>query len=159
MVDKGVSYGCKHGGVRPNNLTPAESSVSFYKTGVNYALTLNPIDKFQFLGKPNRLNRFRNFIHEQLMNFSCRYEMFLEISEPRGFHISKYAGPRLHLHGTIKFRKNKEMAQFLLLDYYDLLRWASVDIDTVGDLDVWRAYCMKQHLIKNCRFASYDIIE
>ncbi len=127
---------------------------NFFKVNTWYSLTLNPPNKHQFLGHVDRFKRFRNFCYENLFILKS-YEMFIEISEPRGFHIKGYEGPRLHLHGRVRFNSNKELAQFLLNGYYKLLRWSSVDIDTINDADTWSAYCTKQHLFKKARLSSF----
>lgn len=127
----------------------------YYKKNIPYSITLNPIDKYQFMGKIERLKRFRNLVYEQFVSNWCEYELYIEISEPRGFKTQGYSGPRLHIHGTIIFRKNKEILDFLLDKYYRLLRWTSVDIDTISDKTKWKEYCIKQNIIKNNRISNY----
>lgn len=126
---------------------------NFFILNTWYSFTLNPIDKYQYFGKEDRFIRFCNFCYENLFILHC-YELHVEVSEPRGFHVQGYSGPRLHLHGKLKFRSKKELAKFLLTGYYKLLRWSSVDIDTIGDMEKWDAYCIKQKLLKK-RLSSF----
>ncbi len=126
----------------------------FYKPYDWYSITLNPIDKHQYFGKENRYQRFRSFVYEQFFELKCAYTFKIEISEPRGMKTQGYNGPRLHLHGRIRFKNNKEVAKFLLDTYYKLLRWTSVDIDSIEDIVIWDAYCDKQRLWKKDRLSN-----
>ena len=132
-----------------------DTTSSYFKVHDCYAFTLNPVDKYQFFGHKDRFRRFRNFVYEQFLSFSARYELFIELSEPRGMHTAGYMGPRLHMHGTVCFETKKQLGDFLMNDYYSLLRWTSVDIDTVDCYETWLSYCTKQHLIKDLRIASF----
>ncbi len=130
---------------------------NFYTLNKRYSLTLNPVDKFQFLGKVDRYNKFRNFIYEQLMLLSCTYEFFIELSEPRGMHTQGYAGPRLHLHGWIEFKTRRDIGKFLLVDFYKLTRFASIDIDTISNFATWIKYCKKQKIYKKNRLSNFSV--
>ncbi len=131
---------------------------NYFQTNIKYSITLNPIDKYQFFGRPNRFARFRNFIYENLFILKeIEYEFFIELSEPKGFHTQGYSGPRLHLHGTILFPRKQSLTKFLLHHYYALLRFTSVDIDTITDTAVWYSYCTKQKLIANNRLSSFSL--
>ncbi len=135
----------------------ADSLENYYKLCKWYSITLNPIDKYQYFNSPNRFKRFKSFIYEQLLTFPAKYELFIEISEPHGMHTQGYSGPRLHLHGKIQFNTNKDRYMFLSNGYYKLLRFCSVDIDTIDDLRKWYKYCTKQHIFKLNRLASYEV--
>jgi len=128
---------------------------NYFTTNTKYSITLNPIDKHQYFGKKDRCRLFRNFVYEQCLSLNCEYQLFIEISEPNGFHIQGYNGPRLHLHGYILFPKPKALALFLVHDYYNLLRFSSVDIDTIKDKSHWYKYCTKQHLLKNNKISNF----
>ncbi len=133
-----------------------ELSKNFFHVGKKYSITLNPIDKHQFINKGyDRFKSFRSFVYEQCLATKYEYELFIEISEPYAMKTQGYFGPRLHMHGYVKFRSSKELAQFLMYDYYKLLRWTSVDIDTIGDESKWYSYCTKQHLFKNNRLSNF----
>ncbi len=132
---------------------------NFFKVNTWYSVTLNPIDKHQFCHKVDRYDKFHQFMYEQLSYLKCTYEFFIEISEPRGMHIKGYMGPRLHLHGKVRFKSRVEIAHFLLRDYYRLLRFCSVDIDSIDDLRKWYKYCTKQLLFKDRRLSSFEECE
>lgn len=125
-----------------------EKPTGFYKINTIYSVTLNPTDKYQFFGNELRFRKFRNFVYEHTIGLHCDFNLIIEISEPHEFKIAQYKGPRLHLHGTLYFANTKCLGKFLMHDYYKLLRWTSVDIDTIDNLDTWHDYMMKQHLIK-----------
>ncbi len=136
---------------------PIKKSTVFFQTNTKYSITLNPVDKHQYFGKPNRYRLFKNFMYEQLLQLDCEYQMFIEISEPTGFHTKGYSGPRLHLHGYILFPKKISLINFLLHHYYSLLRFTSLDIDTCGDEVTWFSYCTKQKLFKNNRLSNFSM--
>lgn len=114
-----------------------------YKCNEVYAISLNPIDKYQFAGKPDRWKKFTNFIHGQLISWRYDYYLFTEISEPKTINQGQI-GPRLHLHGTIIFESKKQIQTFLLHSLYQLSRWCRIDIDTIDDIDHWTSYMTKQ---------------
>lgn len=128
---------------------------NFFHTNRKYSITLNPIDKYQYYGLPDRIQKFRNFMYDHLLVLTCQYEFYIEISEPRGMHIQGYNGPRLHLHGWLLFKTKSQLGSFLVNQYYMLLKISSVDIDTIDDEAKWLEYCQKQRLIKNNRLSSY----
>lgn len=128
---------------------------NFYKINTNYSVTLNPVDKYQFFGRIDRYQKFHTFMYDNFLSFVGKYELFIEISEPRGMKIQGYGGPRLHLHGTISFKSKKQIKWFLLYGYYKILRYSSFDIDTIDDLTKWRIYCTKQTILKHNRIASH----
>lgn len=121
----------------------------YYVTHKKYSITLNPIDKYQFLGHQHRVKRFRNFVYEQLLGYPGTIKYWIEISEPRGMHTQGKSGPRLHIHGYFEFDSRKQIGHFLTHTFYALLRWTSVDIDTIDDLSKWESYCKKQKLIRS----------
>jgi len=132
---------------------------NYYKCNTMYSVTLNPVDKYQYFGKVNRLRLFRSYCYEQLLATNYRYEYFIELSEPRGMKTQGYNGPRLHMHGTISFSTPKELGGFLMTGLYDLLRWTSVDIDTILNKVIWDKYISKQHLIRKNRLSNYNVIK
>ncbi len=134
----------------------ADTKDNFYKVNTWYSFTLNPSDKFQFYGKMDRLKRFRNFFYELFLSIKFTYEVFIEISEPRGMQRDTYKGPRLHMHGKVRFETSKQLGTFLLIDFYKFTRVALVDIDTISDPLVWYQYCTKQRLFKKNRLSSFD---
>ncbi len=141
------------------NKKTVSASGNFYKINKRYSITLNPIDKYQFVSKMgNRFNTFRNFVYGEALAIKYKYEWFIEISEPHEFKKQGYYGPRLHIHGYMEFRNKKELAEFLLFGYYKLTRWASVDIDTIEDNKIWYDYCTKQKLFKKNRLSNFQSI-
>jgi len=127
----------------------------FYNTNVLYSITLNPHNNHQFHGHEKRYRRFRNYMYQNLLSLHGEYEIFIEYSEPRGMQVQGRTGPRLHAHGTLLFKSKKDLAHFLMTDYYKLLRWTSVDIDICSDPKVWYNYCTKQKLHKSVRLSNY----
>lgn len=125
---------------------------NFYYTRTDYAITINPMDKYQFFNKDDRFQRFRNFMYAQLIGLDghgVKYTFYIEISEPRGHHTQGYMGPRLHLHGTITFPTKAALGYWLLYGYSMLCKIGDTDVDTIQDKDLWQQYCSKQRLFKN----------
>ena len=117
------------------------------KTKTYYSITLNPSDKSQFLGNPNRYSKFHTRIYNILIDLKVQYDLNIEISEPSGMKTQGYSGPRLHLHGIIYFKTREQLQNFLLKGYYEITRISSIDIDTIENLQTWSDYCQKQHIL------------
>lgn len=118
---------------------------NFFKTCTPYSITINPCDKFQYHNRPDRIKRVNGLIYEALLS----YDTFnvLEFSEPRGMSVKGKTGPRLHTHGILYFKKLKDLKRFMAHGYYNILRFASLDIDTIDDLEKWFAYMNKQNIL------------
>lgn len=114
---------------------------------IYYSMTLNPNDKYQFAGKPDRMQLFRNTYYGIMVGWTeTNYLFYTELSEPK--NVNGTIGPRLHLHGFIKFTSNKAIKNFLLHEVYKLSKLGIVDIDTISDEEYWKKYCKKQqHII------------
>lgn len=124
----------------------------FYKVNKLYSVTLNPVDQSQFLGKLDRYKKFHTRIYNVLMDVGCKYDLYIEISEPRStknkeMFLQGYAGPRLHLHGIIQFTTRKMLQKFLLQGFYKITRISSLAIDHIDNLEQWHKYCTKQHIL------------
>lgn len=122
----------------------------YYKVGQLYSITLNPINRYQYFGTKNRFRLFKNRFYEEIQSINGQHYLVIEISEPRGMKVGNdnYYGPRLHAHGVIYFKSNKQICKFLLHDYTRLLRYTSLDIDICNDKDKWHKYIHKQLLFK-----------
>lgn len=114
---------------------------------VYYSMTLNPNDKYQYPGKQDRMQLFRNTYYGIFVGWTdTNYLFYTELSEPK--NVNGTIGPRLHLHGFIKFTTNAAIKRFLLHEHYKLNRIGIVDIDTIDDQEYWKKYCKKQqHII------------
>ncbi len=130
-----------------------------YKLRTPYAVTITPCDKYQYGGRVDRYERFRNHWYEEFLTLKFKYEMFIEISEPlnQKMLMKGTLGPRLHIHGVIQFKTNRELGEFLLNTVYRWLRMANVYIHTISESDVWHSYYSKQTLFKYNRLSSFDI--
>ena len=139
------------------NKTP--SNKNFIEKGI-YAVTINPDDKHQYFGKADRLQLFRTTCHNGLLflrSIHVDYHLYIELSEPKNNSQGSKNGPRLHLHGILKFRSTLSIKNFLLHGIYNLTRWSNYDLDTIKDLDIWKAYCQKQqHIMKETPISNTD---
>lgn len=134
-------------------------TTNFYEKGW-YSVTVNPDDKHQFFGKVDRLQKFREHMHNGLLFLKAMhidYHFILECSEPKSNEKWSKLGPRLHCHGIIRFRSTLSIKNFLMVGMYNLTRWCMYDIDTIGDINDWKAYCTKQcHIMKELPFTNDD---
>lgn len=124
------------------------TSKVYYKPGV-YTVTLNPCDKYQFLGQAKRFDKFRDMINELFMDYptlNIDYVMHLELSEPRGKLAHNTGGSRLHIHGHIRLRNNKAVFNFLINKLYQMLKYGWVKMDILNDPQIWETYITKQKL-------------
>lgn len=123
---------------------------TFYRIKQPYSITINPMDKFQYLGKPNRIISFRNFIYEKLISWvdhDIDYYFKMELSEPHQNLKQGYSGSRYHLHGIIVFKTTNALHWFLEQQIYKVCRYAHLDIDTIADISQWVEYMQKQKII------------
>ncbi len=121
----------------------------YYNIGQLYAITINPIDQYQFYNSKDRFTAFRHLFFTLFQNCHLQYNLYIEMSEPRGMNTQGYKGPRLHMHGTFLFKTKRQLIWFLTYGYNKILKYASLDIDTIADLAQWKSYCTKQKLFKN----------
>lgn len=124
----------------------------FYKKNTWYAITINPQDQHQYFGKEQRFNAFKNFWNTQFLTFPSMkidYHFNIELSEPQKL-MHNSGGPRLHMHGIIRFNTNHSIFKFLLNVLGELNKYGIIDIDTISDMKYWLAYITKQEHIFKC---------
>ena len=121
---------------------------TFYEPDKWYWITYNPEDKCQYLGKVDRLERFRQHIADKLKIINIIYYVVIEFSEPRGERPRAYSGPRLHIHGLIKFKDTKTVLQWLNYGMYYWCKQGRLDIDTPQKLEDCFKYMRKQRILK-----------
>lgn len=123
-----------------------------------YSITICPDDKHQFVNKEDRLQHFIDFVNEQFIHFptvGIHYKLHIELSEPRTI-LQGQLGPRLHLHGTLTFKSNNSVRNYLLREAYRLSRWSIIEIDTIDNPNIWLKYCTKQaHIMKTPEITNY----
>lgn len=113
-----------------------------------YALTITPENSFQFLGKTNRYELFRQALRERLNKLGCLFSLHIEASEVWSTTDNpKSVGPRLHAHGIIYIRDASEMREFLLYGLYGLQMMGTYKMKPITDLEGWKTYCTKQNWV------------
>lgn len=123
-----------------------------------YSITINPSEKYQHFGHPNRLTKFENEVSEVFRGCAEHVEFlfYVELSEPRGNLIGSvskttgscnHQGSRLHIHGIFRLIGNNGVREFLLTYMYKWLQLGFTNIDTCDDMDKWERYCKKQQVI------------
>jgi len=120
----------------------------FYKINVWYSITINPEDRNQYFGTPNRYVNFMRWIRGELFEIfplPMVYVGNVELSEPKNLTLGM--GPRLHFHGMFKFKDNAQIFKFLLMGLNRAARGGHVDIDTVGNVPTWISYCRKHEMV------------
>lgn len=135
---------------------------NFYFIDTLYAITFNP--EWQFNQKPDRYDKFHTKIYNLLVDLKISYDVVIEVSEPHARPKREYMqygseGPRLHIHGVIRFDTRKQLQDFLLFGVYRLCQNGITKIDSVKDLQIWSNYCKKQHILpKNRRIYSRELL-
>lgn len=123
--------------------------IPFYRVNLWYSLTINPENRYQYLGSDHRYTNFIRWLKAELREIfettGVTYVGNVELSEPKKLLDS--VGPRLHFHGMFKFKDNAQIFKFLLLGLNRMARIGQVDIDTVGDLPTWVDYCRKHEMV------------
>lgn len=100
-----------------------------------YSFTVSPCDDYQYFNEDDREDKFRKMFKMYFKKWkSINVYLYPELS-PRG---------RLHFHGTLLFKTEKSIKTFYLFYISDILRKAQIEIDTIGDEEKWRLYCVKQ---------------
>lgn len=115
------------------------------KTNTLYSLTIAPNDAQQkFYAKNfNRLELINNHYRKLFKRFDMdgiESVMVPEITTPMG---NKGRKPRYHFHGYISFKNIKGICKWYSIHWPGLLQNNVIELDTIGDLDVWKAYCFK----------------
>lgn len=134
------------------------TSKVFFNKDINYSVNICPDNKHQYFGKPERLKKFRQMIYEHFLILNDKdidYYFIIECSEPTS--KSEY-GPRLHLHGVIRFKTNTIIRDFLINKYYQLLGIGILEFDTIQQLDIWEAYIHKQvHIMQQRPLTNHHV--
>jgi len=118
----------------------------YYKINTWYAITINPEDTYQFIGKPDRLNKCVDHMNEVLLTalniYGITYVIHIDISEPREV---KYKGPgaRIHFHGRIMFNNNDQLVKFLLYGQCAIAQCGQTLYKEIDNYDKWEVYCKK----------------
>lgn len=118
----------------------------YYKVGTWYAITINPEDSYQFIGKPDRLNKCINHMNEVLLTalsiYGITYVIHVDISEPKEVRY-KGTGARVHYHGRIMFNNNDQLIKFLLYGQCAIAQCGQTLYKQIDHYDKWDAYCKK----------------
>lgn len=131
----------------------------FYHKNQLYSITINPNDNFQFRkSKARRIGNVHNHFYEHFLSYTTNrieYNLHLDISEPTSMTSDKY--PRIHFHGTICFKTNGSIRDWLTFLLPELLSKAYVDIDTISDPEIWHDYMTKyDHITKLSPLTNMD---
>lgn len=105
---------------------------------VEYAITINPSDKFQCFDYMKRMDCFKKLFNEKIRPLVSFGDMCTQLY----LEISKMG--RLHYHGTIEFQNEEDIGEFFLNKIHLLIDRTSFEIDTISDPEIWYDYCTKQ---------------
>lgn len=99
------------------------------------SITLNPEEQFYELSEMDRFIYWTDRLYKYLKEKThyCSIEVYPEVS-PVG---------RLHVHGVVAI-EDKYRYLFQMYDVPALVRYGHIEIDTIGDWDVWKTYFKKQ---------------
>lgn len=119
-----------------------EDKMKMFKNSHLYSITINPCDNLQYRKHKDRLMAVRRHLINDLTELKDYLEyivLWIDVSPCYKVGAGKY--PRVHFHGTIKF---KDVVSFHL-NVHTLDQHYNVDIDTIDDPKYWEAYCKKFH--------------
>ncbi len=133
----------------------------FYDKGL-YALTINPRNDYQYFGNPRRKFLMKQKINDVLGEFKeagIHYRMYWELSEPKD-NVVSISGPRLHLHGFIRFTTEASVKQFLMYHLYFITRIGMYKVEPLTCSRGWLKYCNKQsHIMKIDPLSNVDSLK
>lgn len=101
--------------------------------GKEYAISLNPCDKYQHFRSFKRPNEFMSdtsHIRECIPH--CR--LYVEISK-KG---------RLHYHGYMMIETEEELNEFYTYSIPKMISAGTICIKNIDDEKIWKDYCLKQ---------------
>lgn len=134
-------------------LETKEPNEMFYKKGIWYAFTYNPITLKQRYSKCDdnprtRGKLFRKDMAELFQNFGrddIEYYTRIEISNKHNNFSDKAPGPRLHLHGIIRFRTECSVYLFMMYHLNKFGDTGQFEIAPVHAAQTWYDYMHKQY--------------
>lgn len=113
------------------------------KVDTLYALTINPNDDHQYWKSSSTEDR--------LSDFNTYWQAYIQLLTAEihcNTEVSKIG--RLHYHGTISFKTQKNINDFYINNFYKLANISNVMITLISDLDGWEDYyCKASHMIKD----------
>lgn len=145
MVEKNEALRSK-----PRRTNEKMEDKCFYHPDTDYAFTLNPANGHQFYGDEMRVCKMHTYFRDILTQYlGNKWNAYMEISEPYGTRPHMYDGPRLHVHGTVRFSR-KRLLKFLVFGMRDICKIGYFDIEECND--TWNDYMTKQKILpKNYR--------
>lgn len=105
-----------------------------YSLSINYDNTIQSIKNYY-----RRAGRIKENLNILTKN-KIKHILHFDISEPREI-INNI--PRLHLHGIIYFKTNKQIRIWLTDIIPHIAEIATIKIDTIQDINIWEKYCKK----------------
>lgn len=138
--------------VKPNNKPPDMLTINTL-----YSFTLNPDDKHQYYGEPERLYKCMVFVKKLLDKQSFEYHVWPEISTPK----NSLKTPRVHFHGFIKFINSMQIAKWYNQIHNQLAKVSYFDIDLANDPEIYHQYSQKNFKLMDaiCHYIGIDYNE
>lgn len=130
--------------VKQNQST--EDNKFIFDSNKPYEFTLAPSDKYQGFTVKQSIHRFKAFRKimygriKQYIEPYCIYWIIPEVSHKQYANNQDY--PRLHLHGTIKFKSDISMIEFLINGFPFISQIGRLQFNDYRP-DVWPAYINK----------------
>lgn len=109
------------------------------KLDTMYSLSINP--EQQHFAETKRVDEMKCHLQELVNGLSGLVDGYMECS----------SGGRLHFHGTILFKSLDGLEHFYLFDVPSIKHLATVEMDTIEDMDKWDEYCEKNKRFTFCK--------
>lgn len=126
----------------------AKETFQDYKSNTAYEITINFDDQHQLPNDDDRVMKCKRLLQNIMDLNTWNYHLRPELSQPKWGHSRKMT--RVHYHGIIYFKNNKEVRYFLQNQLNKLFKISSTCINAFRQ-DYWPSYITKQkHLFLKC---------
>ena len=116
------------------------------KVGIDYAITINPSDDYQYFKSEDRLKEFTEFWQIYIQTLQCQIKLNLEVSKLG----------RLHWHGHIKFHTQKNINMFYINNVHALSLRSMHLIKPITEPEEWNTYISKSKHMFDVKIETTD---
>lgn len=124
------------------------SKTEVYTPDKQYSFTLNLCDAYQHWGDPFRYRKcvraYMGLFKKHIIPY-CTIYAYPEMSR----------NGRFHYHGVITFKSYMTIFEFLQYGISELRSRGMVEIDTIADIEIWKAYITKDRKIMESYLVKY----
>lgn len=116
------------------------------KVDIEYAITINPSDTYQYFSSHDRIKEFTDFWQVYINTMACEIKLCLEVSKMG----------RLHWHGIIKFHTQKNINTFYVSNIHALSLRCMHIIKPIASKADWDVYISKSKHMFDISISTTD---